>query len=731
LNKRQAYGSFFFLGKKMKIEHRSNHPKRITEYYGIYTLDKKSLVTKLHKNDLDQFLDVIKNNNIMSYELADKIACAARNWAIENGAFHYCHWFQPQTSITAEKHESFLWLNQLQEPIEQFGGSDLIKSEPDASSFPSGGKRSTFEARGYTTWDPSSPMFIWGRGKEKTLYIPSIFVSYHGDALDFKTPLLRSNQVLSRTATKTLHLLGQKNITQVSNMIGAEQEFFVIDKKNYSKRLDLQLTGRTLFGKKPPKGQELEDHYFGHIPSPIHAFLSELEAELYKLGVPLKTKHNEVAPGQFEVAPIFEASNIAADHNQLIMNVMKEIAQKHNLIVLLHEKPFDHMNGSGKHINWSLCDSSGKNLLDPGQTPEENLTFLTFLCAVLLAVQEHADVLRTSIASSGNDHRLGGHEAPPAILSIFLGEHLDKILNAIESGKIIKKNVEKLIMNLGLTHIHNFSKDNTDRNRTSPFAFTGNKFEFRAAGSNASISYPTTVLNSAVSHALSQINEDIESKSQSGQITQNDLIQIIKHLIQKTKNIRFEGNGYSQEWAKEAQSRGLSNFKNTPQALKVLSNVSKTQFLIESDIFNQSDIESRLSIQYERYIKECLIELKTAVEMVQTQVIPSSLSYYKFLLEIQQLSRQSSASYSCDDLIRTVGSLLAKTSECLYLLQSNITKLESEFEDPESYQNIADNLSSRDLPQLNEIRLYVDSLEAIVPKDRWAYPSYSEMLFEI
>lgn len=740
---------------------------RTSEYFGIHCFDQKAMAKKLTSSDLKQMSKVMKFGGKIDADMSNRIAKAARDWALEHGAAHYCHWFQPQTGITAEKHESFLWFNSKQDPIEKFTGSELLQSESDASSFPSGGKRSTFEARGYTAWDPSSPMFIWGRESQgssgevpfndKTLYIPTVFVSYHGEALDFKTPLLRSNDIISRQATKTLQLLGHAHITHVSNMIGAEQEFFIIDKNLFSKRTDLKFSGRSVFGKRPPKGQELEDHYFGHIPSRVQAFMNELEIELHKLGVPLKTRHNEVAPGQFEVAPIFEPSNIAADHNQLLMKVMKDISLRHNLVVLLHEKPFANVNGSGKHVNWSLADSSGKNLLDPGHTPAENLVFLTFLNAVLLGIHDHADVLRASIASAGNDHRLGANEAPPAIISAFLGEELNRILNALEAGTNSKKNVNKLLIDLNVSHLQDLTKDNTDRNRTSPFAFTGNKFEFRAVGSSASISYPITILNGAVASGLAKINAMLEKTlsprgSTTGSslhpavkprddrvVSSKNLMEILKTLITQTKKVRFEGNGYSQEWADEAKSRGLSNFQNTPAALNVLSqprgldpsgNVTSTQFLIECGIFNKEDIESRLVIQQERYIKECLIELNCALEMAQTQVLPCALNYYKSLLKTQNLARELGTTFGGDAFLNTLGKLLSKLFEDIQNLQISVDQV-SEGLHHIPLENLSHAICNTHLPRLAQLRAVVDALEAILPKDQWPYPTYADMVFEI
>lgn len=715
----------------MTQKYKNEKIQRIVDHYGIHCFNQKAMAKKLTSTDLDTISHVMKFGGKLDAQLSHRIAQAVRDWAIEHGAMHYCHWFQPQTGTTAEKHESFLWLNANQEPIEKFTGSELLQSEPDASSFPSGGKRSTFEARGYTAWDPSSPMFIWGRGNDKTLYIPSVFVSYHGEALDFKTPLLRSNDALSKVATQTLHLLGHHNITHVVNMVGAEQEFFLIDKQNYLKRLDLKFSGRTLFGKRPPKGQELEDHYFGHIPARVHEFINELESELYKLGVPLKTRHNEVAPGQFEVAPIFESSNIASDHNQLLMNVMREVAFKHDLVVLFHEKPFAYVNGSGKHVNWSMCDSSGRNLLDPGHTPEENLIFLTFLNAVLLGIYEHADVLRSSIASAGNDHRLGANEAPPAIISAFLGEELNRILNALESGTFARKNVSKLMIDLGVSHLQELAKDNTDRNRTSPFAFTGNKFEFRAVGSSASISYPITILNGAVASGLSKLNLMLAEKACDGVVSKNDLMDLLKKIIKQTKKIRFEGNGYSQEWADEAKDRGLSNLKDTPSALQVLSEKNQTKFLIECGIFSQEDIESRLIVQQERYIKECQIELNCAIEMAQTQVLPSALAYQKQLLKNQKLAFELNMVSGSEAFLHTLNKLISMLCEKLQDLQIGVEKFSTEAHSHTSLVKITQSLASVYLPKLAQLRGIIDALEAVLPKNQWPYPTYADMLFEL
>ncbi|MBX9703418.1 MAG: glutamine synthetase III, partial [Silvanigrellaceae bacterium] len=476
--------------------------KKISDYFACNVFHLNTMSKFMEPKDIEALAELINCGGKINASLADKVAKGVKGWALALGATHYCHWFQPQTGLTAEKHDAFLCLDQSGKAVEQFKGSDLMQSEPDASSFPSGGMRSTFEARGYTGWDPSSPMFVMETQSGKVLYIPSVFVSYNGEALDYKIPLLRSCEALSKIATRTLHLLGYKNITSVSSFVGAEQEFFVIEKNDAMRRLDLKFCGRTIFGRKAPKCQELEDHYFARIPSRVQSFIHEVEQELYKLGVPLKTRHNEVAPRQFEVAPIYELSNIAADHNQLLMEKLKSIALKYDFVVLFHEKPFAGVNGSGKHVNWSLGDSQGRNLLEPGLTPQDNLVFLTFLCAILQGVYDNADVLRASISSAGNDHRLGANEAPPAIISVFLGHYLDSVLNSLEEGSRNTIDPQKIMLDVGVSLLQFVAKDNTDRNRTSPFAFTGNKFEFRAVGSSASISYPVTILNAAVADGL-------------------------------------------------------------------------------------------------------------------------------------------------------------------------------------------------------------------------------------
>jgi glutamine synthetase len=703
---------------------------RVADFYGSNVFDIRAMSKKLSSHDVETIAKVMKVGGKIDATLAERIASAAREWALEKGATHYCHWFQPQTGTTAEKHDAFLWLDKNGHPIERFTGKELLQSEPDASSFPSGGMRSTFEARGYTSWDPSSPMFMMETENGKTLYIPSVFISYHGDALDFKTPLLRSNESLNKEAVKTLHLLGEKTVTNVITTVGAEQEFFLVAREQAMARPDIRLSGRTVFGKRPAKGQELEDHYFGHIPTRVHAFINELEVELYKVGVPIKTRHNEVAPGQFEVAPIFEGSNIAADHNQLLMKVLRTVGARHNFTVLLHEKPFAGVNGSGKHVNWSMSDSTGRNLLDPGSTPHQNLVFLTFLCGVMQGIFDHSDVLRASVASSGNDHRLGANEAPPAIISCFLGDTLDKILNAIEAGKADNVSAEKALLDLGVNHLQHVALDNTDRNRTSPFAFTGNKFEFRAVGSSASISFPTAILNAAVTAGLAKLNAKLSARAKNGVVSPEANFEILREVIRETRNIRFEGNGYSEEWRQEAARRGLGNLPDTPAALDVWSDIKKTAFLVETGTLTSTDLESRAAIQWERYIKQRLIELNVAIEMTQTGILPATLSYLGELVSLGEASARLHISTPAQKLAGELGQLAVRLESSLAGLRVACERVTAgDALDHHSLAKTAKAIAEQVLPKLEELRSTADQIEALIPASHWPFPTYRDMLF--
>lgn len=704
------------------------NPKRVTDYYGANVFDFKAMSKSLSSKDADKLARVMAGQLKMDATLAERIATAVKDWSIAHGATHYCHWFQPQTGASAEKHDAFLSFDRDGHPLESFSGGQLLQAEPDASSFPSGGMRSTFEARGYTGWDPSSPMFIVETENDKTLYIPSVFISYHGEALDVKLPLLRSLNTLSTEVTNTLHLLGEKAVTHVNTTIGAEQEFFVIDRELGLQRPDLKMAGRSVFGKMPAKGQELEDHYFAHMPSRVQAFINEVEYEMYRLGVPLKTRHNEVAPGQFEIAPIFEAANVAADHNQLLMKMLRLVSSRHGLLCILHEKPFAGINGSGKHVNWSMADSTGRNLLDPGSTPQDNLVFLTTLAAVLQGISEHADVLRASIASCANDHRLGANEAPPAIMSVFLGHTLDKILTAIETGEHTRSSAEKVMIELGVGHLQEFMKDNTDRNRTSPFAFTGNKFEFRAVGSSASIGYPAAILNAAVASGFKTINAKLTAKGK--KVGAEDVLAVVKEVVTATRHIRFEGNGYSDEWKKEAAKRGLSNFPNTPAALEVLSDVKKTKFLVDANILTQEDVASRMTIQVERYVKQRLIEANVAIEMAKTGILPAALRYFKFLADTGAVAKQAQLPSPTDAAARSLSELTIKLQSTLSSFEKMTTECQtSDALDHHNVLKTAHTIAKILLPQFDELRTYVDQIEAIVPSHEWPYPKYEEMLF--
>ncbi|MCA2959259.1 MAG: glutamine synthetase III [Silvanigrellales bacterium] len=710
----------------------AGHLARVTEYFGTNVFDLKAMAKRLASQDVETLSRVMKFGGKIDASLAERIASAVKEWAIEKGATHYCHWFQPQTGTTAEKHDAFLWFDKQGNPIERFTGSELLQSEPDASSFPSGGLRATFEARGYTGWDPSSPMFIMESENGRTVYIPSVFISYHGEALDFKTPLLRSNEAFSREATKTLQLLGEKDIVAVTTTVGAEQEFFLVDSEKARLRPDLRLSGRSVLGRKPPKGQELEDHYFGHIPSRVQAFFNEFEVESYKLGIPVKTRHNEVAPGQFEIAPIFEGSNIASDHNQLVMKLLKSTAAKHGFMALLHEKPFAGVNGSGKHVNWSMSDSTGRNLLDPGHTPHENIVFLTFLCATLQGISDNADVLRASIATSGNDHRLGANEAPPAIISAFLGNTLDKILNALESGTTKNVPAERALIDLGVSQLQHVAKDNTDRNRTSPFAFTGNKFEFRAVGSSAPVNYPTAILNAAVTDGLSKLNAKLEARAKGGVVAPESILDVLKEIIVATKAIRFEGNGYSQEWRDEAARRGLSNFPNTPAALQVYADEKKTRFLRETKTLSAEDLQARLSIQQERYVKQRLIEVTCAIEMVQSSVLPASMRYLGELVSLSKDAQTLSITSPAQKMATDVGTLSNRVQTALTTLMTTYEKVTAG--DALEHENVAKTavaIAAQLLPKVEDMREAVDELEALVPTGKWPFPKYQDMLFGI
>ena len=694
--------------------------KKIPELYGSLVFNNKIMREKLPKDIYKALRKTIENNTHLELDVANAVATAMKEWAIEHGATHFTHWFQPMTGLTAEKHDSFITPVGDGEIAMDFSGKELIKGEPDASSFPSGGLRATFEARGYTAWDPTSPAFI----KDGTLYIPTAFCSYSGEALDKKTPLLRSMQAISKEATKVLNLLGQKDVTSVSTTVGPEQEYFLIDKDLYKKRKDLLFSGRTLLGSMPPKGQEMEDHYFGTLKPRISAYMHDLDLELWKLGIPAKTKHNEVAPAQHELAPVFDTANVAVDHNQITMDIMKKVADKHNLVCLLHEKPFDGINGSGKHNNWSITTNTGINLLDPGKTPSENTQFLVFLMAVIKAVDEYSDLMRLSVASAGNDHRLGANEAPPAIVSMFLGDELTEVLKSIENDAFFGSQ-ESVQMEIGAVVLPHFTKDTTDRNRTSPFAFTGNKFEFRMLGSALSVSGPNIVLNTAVAETLSEFYEELKN------IPEAEMNVAIHKLLKKTimehKKIIYNGNGYTEEWVEEAKRRGLPNLKSTPDALPCFVSKKNVELFTKHHIFTESEIHSRYEILLENYCKTLHIEAKTLQDMILREFLPALTSYTTTLANNIQL-KKSVSSIACEREIKLMTKLSGYYDELFDLqetLEANILTAESMTDLLEASTYYRDTI----LKNMEDIRKIADMAEKNIPDDILPYPNYEQLLF--
>ena len=693
----------------------------VNALFGSMVFNEGVMQSRLPKDTYKSLKKTIHTGVPLDISIANVIATVMKEWAIEKGATHYTHWFQPMTGITAEKHDSFITPADDGAVIMEFSGKELIKGEPDASSFPSGGLRATFEARGYTAWDPTSYAFV----KDKTLYIPTAFCSYGGEALDKKTPLLRSMEALNKQALRILRLFGRHDAKRVYTTVGAEQEYFLIDEKLYKQRKDLIYTGRTLFGAKPPKGQELEDHYFGAIKPRVKAFMAELDEELWKLGVLAKTEHNEVAPAQHELAPIYTTTNIATDHNQLTMELMKKIASKHGLTCLLHEKPFAGVNGSGKHNNWSMCTDTGYNLLEPGKSPYENAQFLLFLCAVIKAVDEYQDLLRISVASAGNDHRLGANEAPPAIVSMFLGDELTEILEAIESKSSYSKR-EKVEMQIGVDVLPHFPKDTTDRNRTSPFAFTGNKFEFRMLGSMLSIAGPNLVLNTIVAEALSQFADQLE---QAPDFTEA-LNKLIRRTIREHKRIIFNGNNYTDEWVEEAERRGLLNLRTTPEALPLFTAAKNVRLFARHFIFTEAEIRSRMEILLDNYIKTIQIESLTMVELTKKDILPAIVAYTSELsaaaLDKRALSEDIDISVELDT-VRRLSSLAA-------CIKSDAENLEHALAEVRVYPTAAEQASfcrTVVFVAMQQLRASADEAETLVSAKHWPFPTYGELLYSI
>ncbi|PIR22597.1 MAG: glutamine synthetase type III [Deltaproteobacteria bacterium CG11_big_fil_rev_8_21_14_0_20_45_16] len=704
----------------------------VSEFFGSMTFGLDDMKEKLSKSSFDSLMGMVNKGQQISKDVGDEIAAVVKDWATNLGVTHFCHWFQPMTGLTAEKHDAFIQSqpSEFGQPhvIERISGGAFLQSEPDASSFPSGGMRNTFEARGYTAWDPKSPLFVMSHTNGRILCVPSAYIGYYGQALDNKTPLLRSTDALSVAATKFLKIIGDVDVKSVVTTVGAEQEYFLIDRAMYALRPDLLMTGRSLLGRVPTRNQQFEDHYFGSIPSRILAFMQEVEQEMYRLGVPLKTRHNEVAPAQYEIAPIFEDANLASDHNALLMDVLRRIANRHNLVCLLHEKPFAGINGSGKHNNWSIATNAGANLLDPGKTPHQNLRFLAVLATVLKAVHDHSDILRAGIASAGNDHRLGANEAPPAIISVFLGHTLDKICNRLEKGEIIENSPEETVINLGVGSLPTVAKDNTDRNRTSPFAFTGNKFEFRAVGGSASIAVPITLLNAAATQAFAEMSERLEKKLSSGTARDEAVLSLISEVLKETKNIRFEGNNYSAEWVSEAKKRGLSNFRTTPEALDVLGSSERTKFIVDHKILTAEELKSRHNVAVERYIKQIELEVQTMLELVDTYVLSAvekELSGRASLLDRLNEAKATKAGELAKKRLASFEAGYVSLIETRNELQAQFEKLSVEHNEAKRAHSYADRL----MPLMDRCRTAADALEFEVGDEYWMLPKYREMLF--
>ncbi|KAI8061140.1 glutamine synthetase type III N terminal-domain-containing protein [Gongronella butleri] len=729
----------------------NGHLKSVSEIFGENVFSLKVMGNMLPKPVFKNFIKQLKGNETLDKGTADAIAHAVKVWAIQRGATHFTHWFQPVNDSTAEKHDSFLtlkssYVNGFEEvtAIDTFSGSQLLQSEPDASSFPSGGMRTTFEARGYTVWDTKSPMFVQdGPHGTAILYIPSVFISYNGEALDEKSVLLRSAEVLNKVCVEVLNLIEPKDeetprTKRVNSTLGTEQEYFLIDRALYTLRPDLKITGRTLLGGLPPRHQQLEDHYFGKIPTRVLAAISEVEYELARLGVPIKTRHNEVAPAQFEVAPIFEESMLAVDHNMLTMDTIHRVAHRHKLKVLFHEKPFRGVNGSGKHCNWSLSTDRGDNLLDPSSKPESNLRFLLFLAAILQAVYEHGDLLRAGIASASNDHRLGAQEAPPGIISAFLGSHLNEVLDAVEEGREVNMQatahfeqvrVKGTVLDLKVASLPNISRDLTDRNRTSPFAFTGNKFEFRAAGSKQSPSFPVTLLNSAVASVLGRVRDAlIKQKGDKEVASEEDQLAVIRQFIKSSKPVRFEGDNYSDEWVAEAERRGLANIKKSPEAFQRLLRPENAAMLNATGVFSEAELHSRFHILMEKYCKDVTIEAQTLLTMVQQQVMPAAFAYRKELAEAASRMKDIGVD-SSPELV-----LLNQLTPIVSAMQSSSTELTTLLDKLNAVDDIpqlAQASSEQILPAMDKLRASADELERLVADKCWPFPKYTELFFNI
>ena len=706
----------------------------VSAWYGANTLSLRQMRSKLPKSVYQKLASAIRLGKKLDSDIAPTVAQVIKEWALSRGVSHFTHWFQPQTGLTAEKHDAFLNFDENRIPIESCTGEQLIQSEPDASSFPSGGLRATWEARGYTAWNPASPVFISETGGTKYLCIPSVFIGYNGEALDEVTPLLRSSDILSARAMELLEIIGDKGVLRVTTTLGAEQEFFLIDRAHFALRPDLVMANRALIGAPPPRGQQLEDHYFGGIPERVQACITEVELELYKLGVPLTTRHNEVAPCQFEMAPIFEDTDIATDHNQLVMAVLRKVALRHGLQAILAEKPFAGVNGSGKHCNWSMAitsdnDLDGTNLLKPGKTPQQNLRFLLFLAAVLKGVYKHAGLLRAGVATSGNEHRLGANEAPPAIISAFVGSTLTRVIEDIAAGKTSPTNAEQAMLKLGVAKLPEVEQDNTDRNRTSPFAFTGAKFEFRAVGASQSIAFPVMLLQAAVAEAISDLTEKLRKELKNTKSTNDAVLKVVRAAFKETAAVRFEGNNYSDEWVVEAKRRGLLNLRRTPEALLQLTTAEAKTLFKTTGILTAVELESRYHVRLERYSKDILIELHTLQEIIDTQILPACYEYVGSIASAAGHGKAAGINMQpLVDAANAASKLVATLQKKRAELAKVIAKAEALHDDPATQ---ATYLTSTGCDTMGGVRDAADALELVIGDEYWPLPRYREMLFPV
>ena len=707
--------------------------EKVTDYYGSNTFNDEVMRSLLSPEAYTKITNAIEDGKKIDREAADEVAAAMKSWALSKGATHYTHWFQPLTGTTAEKHDAFFDITNKGKAMEKFKGSALVQQEPDASSFPNGGIRSTFEARGYTAWDPSSPAFIMeNTAGTATLCIPSVFVSYTGEALDYKTPLLKSGELIDKAATKVMNEYFSREVGKVTATLGAEQEYFLVDEALYNARPDLLMSGRTVFGHSPAKGQQLEDHYFGSIPSRVNAFMVDFEIEALKLGMPVRTRHNEVAPAQFEVAPTYEEANLACDHNALLMDLMNKVASKHKMRVLFHEKPFAGINGSGKHNNWALATDTGINLLGPSSKPKENLRFLTFFVNTIKAVHDYADLLRASIATAGNEHRLGANEAPPAIVSIFIGSEMTRVLNDLENlsemNDIKLEKGDNVYLRLGINKIPALLLDNTDRNRTSPFAFTGNKFEFRAVGSSANSATPMTILNTIVANQLFKFREEVDVHIEKGVKKELAIVEVLKGYVSQSKKILFEGNGYSEDWVKEAESRGLSNLKTTPDALAKYLDKSVIDLFLKYGVFTEVEMHARYEIEMENYIKKIQIESRVIGDLAINHIMSTSLKYQTLLVDNvrgqKEIGIDPQYFAPTVEIIKKISIYTSKINN----LVEEMTEARKEANNVEDLVEKARLYSTKVKDYFEEIRYCVDKLELIVDDDEWPLPKYRELL---